>query len=72
MELRARNQLKGTVARVTLGAVRADVAADIGDRLHPLVGNLQGYWSVRVPGHWRIVFRCNDGEAFDVDLIDCH
>ena len=32
--------------------------ADIpGYRLHPLAGNLKGFWSVRVTGNWRIIFR---------------
>ncbi|MDE0533946.1 MAG: hypothetical protein OXI01_21230 [Albidovulum sp.] len=28
--------------------------------------------SVRVSGNWRVVFRFEDGEAVDVDLIDYH
>lgn len=43
-----------------------------GLRLHPLVGSLQGYWSVRVTGNWRIIFRFEDSSAFDVDLVDYH
>ncbi|MCY4192010.1 MAG: hypothetical protein OXD42_11955 [Rhodospirillaceae bacterium] len=31
-----------------------------------------GQWSVRVSGNWRVVFRFEDGEAVDVDLIDYH
>ena len=27
---------------------------------------------IRVSGNWRIVFRFEDGEAVDVDLIDYH
>ena len=41
-------------------------------RLHPLKGDRQGQWSVRVSGNWRIVFRFVDGEAVDVDLADYH
>ncbi len=41
-------------------------------RLHPLTGNLRGVWSVTVRANWRIVFRFEDGEAFDVDLTDYH
>ena len=41
-------------------------------RLHSLTGNLHGYWSVRVTGNWRIVFRFENGEALDVDLDDYH
>ena len=43
-----------------------------GYRLHALSGNLLGYWSIRVTGNWRMVFRFEDGEAHDVDLIDYH
>ncbi len=43
-----------------------------GLRLHPLTGNLSGFWSVSISGNWRIVFRFEDGHVFDVDLIDYH
>ena len=43
-----------------------------GFRLHPLKGDRAGQWSVRVSGNWRVVFRFEDGEAVDVDLIDYH
>ncbi len=43
-----------------------------GFRLHPLKGDRAGQWSVRVAGNWRVVFRFEDGEVVDVDLIDCH
>jgi len=43
-----------------------------GYNLHPLKGNFKGFWSVKVSGNWRIIFRLKDGDAFDVDLIDYH
>ena len=43
-----------------------------GFRLHPLKGDRAGQWSVRVSGNWRVVFRFEDGEAVDVDLIGYH
>lgn len=43
-----------------------------GYRLHPLTGNLRGLWSIRVTGNWRIVFRFENGEASDIDLMDYH
>jgi proteic killer suppression protein len=43
-----------------------------GYRLHALRGELKGYWSVTISGNWRIVFRFEDGDAFDVDLVDYH
>ena len=41
-------------------------------RLHPLKGNRAGQWSVQVSGNWRVVFRFEDNEVVDVDLIDYH
>ena len=43
-----------------------------GFRLHPLKGKLRGMWAVSVSGNWRIVFRFDNGKAYDVDLIDYH
>jgi proteic killer suppression protein len=43
-----------------------------GYRLHALKGDLKGYWSVTISGNWRIIFRFEDGNAFDVDLVDYH
>jgi proteic killer suppression protein len=41
-----------------------------GYRLHPLKGNLKGFWSVTVRANWRIIFRFEGADAFDVELID--
>lgn len=55
-----------------------DAAAKPGDMgfpgsfLHPLKGRFKGYWAVRVSGNWRVVFRFENGNAFDVDYVDYH
>ena len=41
-------------------------------RLHPLTGNLDGFWSITVRANWRVIFRFDNGKASDVDLIDYH
>jgi proteic killer suppression protein len=43
-----------------------------GYRLHPLKGDLKGFWSVTVRANWRIIFRFDGTDAFDVELIDYH
>jgi toxin HigB-1 len=43
-----------------------------GYRLHPLKGDLKGFWSVTVRANWRIIFRFEGTDAFDVELIDYH
>ena len=40
-------------------------------RLHPLKGELQGFFAVTVRANWRIIFRFEGGEVLDVD-IDYH
>lgn len=41
-------------------------------RLHPLTGDLKGYWSVTVRANWRVIFRFAEGQTEDVDLVDYH
>ncbi len=41
-------------------------------RLHPLKGELAGFWSVPVSHNWRIIFRFEQGDAYDVNLVDYH
>ncbi len=43
-----------------------------GYRLHELRGDLRGFYAVDVSGNWRIIFKFEDGKAFDVDLVDYH
>ena len=43
-----------------------------GYRLHSLRGDMKGHWSVTISGNWRVVFRFQDGDAYDVDLVDYH
>jgi toxin HigB-1 len=41
-------------------------------KLHPLKGDLKGFWALTVHANWRIIFRFENGKAFDVDLVDYH
>ena len=43
-----------------------------GYRLHALKGDLRGFWSVTVRANWRIIFRFEGVDAFDVELTDYH
>jgi len=40
--------------------------------LHPLKGNRKGTWAVKVSGNWRITFKIQNGDAFDVNYEDYH
>jgi toxin HigB-1 len=41
-------------------------------RLHQLKGDLRGFWSLTVRANWRIVFKFDGRDAFDVDFLDYH
>lgn len=66
------------VRRLAIVLAALDEADTIDDlnrpsfRLHPLRGELAGFWSVWVNGNWRVIFRFKDGRASDLDLIDYH
>jgi proteic killer suppression protein len=63
------------IARILSRLDEADRVAGMdlpGFKLHPLKGNLKGFWAVSVSGNWRINFRFEGGHAYDVDLGDYH
>jgi len=41
-----------------------------GNRLEKLSGNMEGCWSLRINNRWRIVFRWEDNDSFDVRIVD--
>ena len=54
---------------------RAQAPGDLdlpGYRLHPLKGDLKGYWSVTISRNWRLTFLFEDGDACEIDLVDYH
>ncbi len=40
--------------------------------LHPLKGELEGLWAVKVSGNWRVVFEFDNGNAYMIDYLDYH
>ena len=41
-----------------------------GFRLHRFEDDLAGYWSVAIRGDWRVIFRFDQGNITDVDLVE--
>ena len=39
---------------------------------HALTGPLRGHYAVRVSANWRVTFRLEDGNVYDVDYVDYH
>lgn len=70
-----RPDLLDTVERIItlLDAATTPQALDLPrHRLHALKGDLQGFWAVTVRANWRIIFRFEGTDAFDVEMIDYH
>jgi proteic killer suppression protein len=65
-------RLRVLLARLEVSRNPADMDFP-GLRLHPLKGDLVGFFAVVVSGNWRLIFRFDEqGNAADVDLIDYH
>ena len=42
------------------------------NHLEVLRGDRKGQWSIRISDQWRLCFRFDKGDAFDVEIIDYH
>ncbi len=70
----------GTIQRVALRRLRQldaaaqlrDLAAPPGNRLEALHGAREGQHSIRINDQWRICFVWQDGNAYDVEIVDYH
>ena len=43
-----------------------------GNRLEKLSGKREGQWSIRINEQWRICFEWQDGNAWNVEIVDYH
>ena len=64
----ARRKLKAIDAAARLETLRVPP----GNRLEPLKGDRKGQWSIRINDQWRICFRWEGTDAFDVEIVDHH
>ncbi len=49
-----------------------DLKTPPGNRLEALKGNLKGFYSIRVNRQYWIIFRFENGNAYDVAIVDYH
>ena len=49
-----------------------DLTIPPGNRLEKLVGRWEGFYSVRINGQWRIVFKWEKGNVFEAEIMDYH
>ncbi|MBT2117799.1 type II toxin-antitoxin system RelE/ParE family toxin [Dyella sp. LX-66] len=49
-----------------------DLRSPPGNKLELLKGNRENQYSIRINDQYRICFRWQDGNAFDVEVVDYH
>ena len=49
-----------------------DLKMPPGNKLELLRGDRKGQYSIRINDQWRICFKWNDQDAFDVEIVDYH
>lgn len=50
----------------------ADLRIPPGNRLEKLKGRRTGQHSIRINDQWRVCFRWQRGDAYDVEIVDYH
>lgn len=68
------DKLKKLLLAIETAVSLDDLAVFSGWRLHPLKGDLEGFWSLTVTGNWRLIFQyeAKTNTASILDLIDYH
>jgi toxin HigB-1 len=49
-----------------------DLTIPPANRLEKLKGNLKAFHSIRINNQWRIIFKWNETDASEVEIIDYH
>lgn len=60
------------LSQLDAATVVEDMRLPPSNRLEALCGNRAGQWSIRVNDQWRVCFRFERGNAFDVEITDYH
>jgi toxin HigB-1 len=68
IQQRAREKLKYLDSAAEL----RDLMMPPSNRLEALKGDRKGQFSIRIDEQWRICFRWDQGDAFDVEITDYH
>ena len=76
---RPRRYPPAILTRATMRLTQLNAATQLGDlrlppsnRLESLKGDRIGQWSIRINEQWRVCFRFENGDAFDVEIVDYH
>ncbi len=73
-------KLPGDIQTVALRKLRMlnnahslnDLRSPPANRLEKLSGDREGRYSIRINDQWRVCFVWQDGDAYDVEIVDYH
>lgn len=68
IQTRAFNKLR----QLNTATILDDLKQPPGNRLEFLKGDKKEYMSIRINNQWRLCFLWEDGDAYDVKIIDYH
>lgn len=68
VQLVGRRKLRMIAAASNINILRVPPA----NRLKKLKGNKEDFYSIRINDQWRICFKWNNGNAYEVEIIDYH
>jgi proteic killer suppression protein len=79
-ERKRSRQLPSDIQQVALRKLRmlnrAETLQDLrvppANRLERLLGDREGQYSIRINDRWRICFTWQEGDAFNVEIVDYH
>lgn len=57
---------------VNLATCLNDLKVPPGNKLHRLSDDRKGQYAIAVNDQWRICFKFNDGDAYEVEFCDYH
>jgi proteic killer suppression protein len=49
-----------------------DLSSPPSNHLHSLHGDREGQWAISVSGQWRLCFKFDDGDVFNIELVQYH
>jgi proteic killer suppression protein len=63
---------KRKLVHIHSAKVIEDLRIPPGNKLEKLSGDRKEFWSIRINDQWRICFKWDSGNAFEVEIVDYH
>ena len=60
------------IAQLDAAETISFLKAPPGNRLEALTGDRKGQYSIRINDRWRLCFSYDNGNAYDVEIVDYH